>query len=77
LFLQGHDDVADVIKDDIWPDPLRWFREYEETMDRIFEGEGEDEGEVEEEGEEEGEEDYEADGEDGLEYGQGPGEFTV
>jgi template-activating factor I len=72
--LQGHDDVADVIKDDIWPDPLRWFREYEESVEQaLFEEEGEDDGEVEEEGEEE----YEVDGEEGVEYGQGAGEFTV
>jgi hypothetical protein len=66
--------VADCIKDDIWPDPLRWFREYEESEERVlFEDEGEDDGEVEEEGEEE----YEVDGEEGVEYGQGAGEFTV
>ncbi|KAF6260317.1 hypothetical protein COO60DRAFT_909634 [Scenedesmus sp. NREL 46B-D3] len=70
----GHDDVADCIKDDIWPDPLRWFREYEESMGALFEMEGDDGAGVDDEGEEEGEEDYEADGEGGVEYAQGAGE---
>jgi hypothetical protein len=70
--------VADAIKDDIWPDPLRWFSQYEESMGALFELEGEDDGAgVEEEGEEEGEEEYEVDGEEDVEYEQGAGEFTV
>ncbi|WIA23910.1 hypothetical protein OEZ85_013557 [Tetradesmus obliquus] len=71
----GHDDVADAIKDDIWPDPLRWFSQYEESMGALFELEGEDDGAGgEEDGEDEGEEEYEVDGEDGAEYKQGAGE---
>ncbi|KAF8060324.1 NAP1-related protein [Scenedesmus sp. PABB004] len=36
--VQSHDDIADVLKDDIWPDPLRWYREAAEDMGGLFDG---------------------------------------
>eukprot|EP00879_Flechtneria_rotunda_P025328 GHRR01026907.1.p1 GENE.GHRR01026907.1~~GHRR01026907.1.p1 ORF type:complete len:236 (+),score=57.68 GHRR01026907.1:299-1006(+) len=54
--LEGHDDVADVLKEDIWPDPLRWHREAEETMADLFQPD--DEGE---EGEEFDDDEFDGD----------------
>ncbi|KAG8011742.1 Protein SET, partial [Nibea albiflora] len=65
----GADELGEVIKDDIWPNPLQYY--LVPDMDDE-EGEGEDDEEdeegledIDEEGDEDGEEDEEDDGEDG------------
>jgi hypothetical protein len=69
VLYQGHDDVADVMKDEIWPDPLRWYREAEGSL-----GAGLD---FDQQGDEfEGEDEYE-DGEEPLGDGQAIGDEEV
>eukprot|EP00775_Hariotina_reticulata_P009528 gene9528-9691_t len=66
---RGHDDVADVLKDEIWPDPLRWYKEAEGSL-----GAGLD---FDQQGDEfEGEDEYE-DGEDPLGDEQAVGDEEV
>lgn len=62
----GHDEVADVLKDDIWPDPMRWFREAEEGG-ALFEADGEGELDEFEDEYEDGAADEGEEG-DGVEY---------
>lgn len=51
LVFGGHDDLADVLKDDVWPEPLRWFRAAA-AEEAEAQGEGEyEEAEEEDEGE--------------------------
>jgi len=41
----GGDELGEVIKDDVWPNPLQYFLASEMDEDAEDEGEGEDEGE--------------------------------
>jgi len=87
LWLQDHtdpaqDDIADVIKDDIWPNPLQYFlvpdlddtehddgdeEEVDESVVVMEEEEEDDEGDVEEEDEEGLQEEEDEEGEEGEE----------
>uniref|UniRef100_A0A3B4AJ14 SET nuclear proto-oncogene b n=1 Tax=Periophthalmus magnuspinnatus TaxID=409849 RepID=A0A3B4AJ14_9GOBI len=65
----GADELGEVIKDDIWPNPLQYYL-VPDMDDEEGEGEEEDEDEegledIDEEGDEDGEEDDEDEGEDG------------
>ncbi|XP_020782606.1 protein SET-like [Boleophthalmus pectinirostris] len=67
----GADELGEVIKDDIWPNPLQYYL-VPDMDDEEGEGEEEDEDEegledIDEEGDEDGEEDDEDEGEDGEE----------